>query len=102
MQHAPVVGQQYVAQTVRSYAVSKKKISVSKGDWTITDQMGHSSFKVDGRVASMRDRRFLRDAAGNKILTMKKKVILNPKRSTARPSRLIDHGLLIRPDCACS
>lgn len=75
MQHAPVVGQQYVAQTVRSYAVSKKKISVSKGDWTITDQMGHSSFKVDGRVASMRDRRFLRDAAGNKILTMKKKLI---------------------------
>jgi uncharacterized protein YxjI len=74
-QHVPVVGQQYVAQTVKSYAVSKKKMSVSKGDWTITDQMGHSSFKVDGRIASMRDRRFLRDAAGNKILTMKKKLI---------------------------
>jgi len=75
--HIPgiVIGQQHVAQTVRSYAVSKKKLSVSKGDWTITDQVGHSSFKVDGRVASMRDKRYLRDAAGNKILTMKKKLI---------------------------
>lgn len=77
-QHIPVVGQQYVAQTVRSYAVSKKKLSVSKGDWTITDQVGHSSFEVDGRIASMRDKRFLRDAAGNKILTMKKKVESTP------------------------
>jgi len=74
-QHIPVVGQQYVAQTVRSYAVSKKKMSVSKGDWTITDQLGHNSFKVDGRIASMKDKRFLRDAAGNKILLMKKKLI---------------------------
>lgn len=74
-QHVPVVGQQYVAQTVKSYAVSKKKLSMSKGDWTITDQMGHSSFKVSGRIASMRDRRFLQDAAGNKILTMKKKIV---------------------------
>lgn len=74
-QHVPVVGQQYVSQTVRSYAVTKKKMSVSKGDWSITDQVGQSSFKVDGRVASMKDKRFLRDAAGNKILTMKKKLI---------------------------
>jgi uncharacterized protein YxjI len=74
-QHVPVVGQQYVAQTVRSYAVSKKKMSVSKGDWTITDQVGHNHYKVDGRVASMKDKRFLRDASGNKILTMKKKLI---------------------------
>jgi uncharacterized protein YxjI len=75
--HIPgvVIGHQYVAPTVRSYAVSKKKMSVSKGDWTITDQVGHSSYKVDGRVASMRDKRFLRDASGNKILTMKKKLI---------------------------
>jgi len=74
-QHAPVVGQQYVAQTVRSYAVSKKKLSVSKGDWTITDQVGHNHYKVDGRIASVKDKRFLRDASGNKILTLKKKLI---------------------------
>jgi uncharacterized protein YxjI len=70
-----VVGQQYVAQTVKSYAVTKKRMSVSGGDWTITDQMGQNAFRVDGRIASMRDRRFLRDASNNRILTMKKKLI---------------------------
>lgn len=74
-QHVPIVGQQYVSNTVQSYAVAKKKLSVSKGDWNITDQAGHSAFKVDGRIASMRDKRFLRDAAGNVILSMKKKLI---------------------------
>lgn len=69
-----VVGQQFVSPTVQSFAVSKKKLSVSKGDWNITDQTGATVFKVSGRVASMRDKRFLLDAAGAKILTMKKKV----------------------------
>lgn len=71
----PVVGEQYVAQTVKSYAVTKKVLSVSGGDWTITDQYGNKSFTVDGRIASIRDRRFLRDARGTRILTMKKKLM---------------------------
>ncbi|XP_073393678.1 protein LURP-one-related 15 isoform X2 [Physcomitrium patens] len=75
VQHVPVVGQQYVSNTVQSYVISKKKLSVSQGDWTITDQAGNSAFKVDGRIASMHSRRFLRDAAGNTILSMKKKVL---------------------------
>ena len=70
-----MVGNQYVAQTVKSYAVTKKMLSVSGGDWTITDQFGNRAFTVDGRIASMRDRRFLRDALGTRILTMKKKLI---------------------------
>jgi uncharacterized protein YxjI len=69
-----VVGQQFVSPTVQSFAVTKKKLSVSKGDWNITDQTGATVFKVSGRVASVRDKRFLCDATGAKILTMKKKV----------------------------
>lgn len=72
--HQAVVGQQYVAHAPMTYAISQK-VSIKDGDWAIVDQNGNSSFKVSGKIASMRDKRYLKDAAGNKILTLKKKLI---------------------------
>jgi uncharacterized protein YxjI len=57
-----------------SFVITKHVISLSHGDWTIIDSSGKKAFKVDGKVLSVRDRKYLRDAAGNKILQIRKKV----------------------------
>jgi hypothetical protein len=71
---APVVGPQYCLPHPASFAVVKHVLSLSEGDWTINDAAGNTVFKVSGRVVSIRDRRYLLDAAGNKLLRMQKKV----------------------------
>ncbi len=69
-----VAGPQYCLPQVSAYAVSKKVVSMSGGDWKITDATGRIVFKVSGRVASVRDKRFLRDPSNKTVLRMQKKV----------------------------
>ncbi len=69
-----VAGPQYCLPQVSAYAVSKKVVSMSGGDWKITDATGRTVFKVSGRVASVRDKRFLRDPSNKTVLRMQKKV----------------------------
>jgi hypothetical protein len=69
-----VVGPHFCLPYETSFAITKHVISLSHGDWTIIDSLGKKAFKVDGKVLSVRDRKYLRDAAGNKILQIRKKV----------------------------
>jgi uncharacterized protein YxjI len=70
-----VAGPQYCLPQVSAYAVSKKVVSMSGGDWKITDATGRTVFKVSGRVASVRDKRFLRDPSNKTVLRMQKKIV---------------------------
>ncbi|CAK9203559.1 unnamed protein product [Sphagnum jensenii] len=70
-----VAGPQYCLPQVSAYAVSKKVVSMSGGDWKITDATGRIVFKVSGRVASVRDKRFLRDPSNKTVLRMQKKIV---------------------------
>jgi hypothetical protein len=70
-----VTGPQYCLPHETTFAISKKVISFSGGDWTITDAAsGRKIFKVDGRLFSVSATKHLRDTAGHQILRMQKKV----------------------------
>ncbi len=70
-----VTGPQYCLPHETTFAISKKVISFSGGDWTITDAAsGRKVLKVDGRLFSVSATKHLRDTAGHQILRMQKKV----------------------------
>ncbi|CAM0947971.1 unnamed protein product [Alopecurus aequalis] len=70
----PVVGQQFCAPYVVPLTVTKKALSLSDGDFTVTDGNGAVVLKVKGTVFTLRHRRVLLDAAGQPLLSMQEKV----------------------------
>ncbi len=72
-----VVAPQYCLPHPVSLAVTKKVLSFSGGDWTISDPAGNILFRVDGKVWTVRERRYLLDAAGYKVIRMQQKVSNN-------------------------
>lgn len=78
-----VVSPQFCAPHVVPLTVTKKAMSFSGGDFTVTDDTngGAVVLQVKGTYLSVRSHRVLHDAAGRAILTMQRKVI-----SIRRPS----------------
>ncbi|KAK1284096.1 Protein LURP-one-related 15 [Acorus calamus] len=70
-----VVGQQYCAPYVVDLTVRKKALSLSRGDFVVTDVNGALLLKVQGKVFSIIDRRVLVDGTGNPIVTMRRKMM---------------------------
>ncbi|KAE8811963.1 Polygalacturonase ADPG1 [Hordeum vulgare] len=71
----PVVGQQFCAPYVVPLTVTKKSLSLSDGDFAITDANGAVVLKVKGAIFSIRSRRTILDGAGMPLLTMQEKVM---------------------------
>jgi hypothetical protein len=69
-----VVSPQFCAPYVVPLTVTKKAISLSDGDFTVTDANGAVVLRVKGAIFSVRHRRVLLDAAGQPILSMQEKV----------------------------
>ncbi|KAM0898553.1 hypothetical protein ACQ4PT_021873 [Festuca glaucescens] len=69
----PVVGHQFCAPYVVPLTVTKKALSISDGDFAITDANGALVLKVKGSIFTMRHRRVLLDAAGQPLLSMQEK-----------------------------
>ncbi|KAM3296623.1 hypothetical protein ACQJBY_038789 [Aegilops geniculata] len=70
----PVVGHQFCAPYVVPLTVTKKSLSLSEGDFAITDANGAVVLKVKGAIFSIRSRRTILDGAGMPLLTMQEKV----------------------------
>ncbi|XP_037452267.1 protein LURP-one-related 15-like [Triticum dicoccoides] len=70
----PVVGHQFCAPYVVPLTVTKKALSLSDGDFAITDANGAVVLKVKGAIFSIRSRRTILDGAGLPLLTMQEKV----------------------------
>eukprot|EP01018_Ginkgo_biloba_P000288 Gb_02701 [translate_table: standard] len=70
-----IVGQHFCAPYPVELTVQKKVISLSGGDFTVTDYNGNAILRVDGRVLSLRDKRVLQDISGNPLVTMKAKIL---------------------------
>lgn len=68
-----VVGAQFCAPYVVDLTVTKKALSLSDSDFTVTDINGNVVLKVKGVVFSLRDRAVLVDAADNPLLTLQQK-----------------------------
>lgn len=70
-----VVSPQFCAPHVVPLTVTKKAMSFSGGDFTVTDDTnGAVVLQVKGTYLSVRSHRVLHDAAGRAILTMQRKV----------------------------
>jgi hypothetical protein len=69
-----VVSPQFCAPYVVPLTVTQKAISLSDGDFTVTDANGAVVLRVKGAIFSVRHRRVLHDAAGQPILSMQEKV----------------------------
>ncbi|RLN33452.1 hypothetical protein C2845_PM03G23990 [Panicum miliaceum] len=68
-----VVSLQFSAPYVVPLTVTKKAISLSDGDFTVTDANGAVVLRVKGAIFSVRHRRVLLDAAGQPVLSMQEK-----------------------------
>ncbi|KAJ1288675.1 hypothetical protein BS78_02G106000 [Paspalum vaginatum] len=69
-----VVSPQFCAPFVVPLTVTKKALSFSGGDFTVTDANAAVVLQVHGTCFSVRSHRVLHDAAGRPILTMQAKV----------------------------
>ena len=72
-----VVSAQFCAPYAVPLTVVKKAISLSGGDFVVTDANGAEMLRVKGAVFSIHDRRALRDAAGQPLVSMREKVIIS-------------------------
>jgi len=68
-----IIGPQYCAPYPVELAVVKKVMTIAD-NLTVTDVNGNIVFKVKGSVFTIRDHRVLVDAAGNPIITLRRKV----------------------------
>ena len=69
-----VVGPQFCAPYPVDLVIVRKLLTLSEGNFGVTDVNGNIMFRVKGKLFSLRDRRILLDAAGNPLLTFQQKV----------------------------
>lgn len=71
----PIVGPQYCASYPVDLAIVKKVLTITDGNFVVTDINGNVIFKVKGALLTLHDRRTLLDAAGNPIVTLREKIM---------------------------
>lgn len=79
-----VISPQFCAPYAVPLTVIKKAISLSKGDFVVTDANGAEMLRVKGAVFTMHDRRVLRDAAGQPLVSMRHKVRARARTASCR------------------
>jgi hypothetical protein len=71
----PVIGVEYCASAEPfQLLIVKEILHISDGNFEVKDNAGNIIFKVKGKLATLRGRRVLNDAAGNPIVTIRQKV----------------------------
>ena len=75
-----VVDQRFCAPYPVDLTVKKKALSVTEGNFAVTDVNGNIVFKVKGSWLSIRDRRVLVDVNGNPLLSMQQKILSAHRR----------------------
>ncbi|GMY25642.1 protein LURP-one-related 15-like [Fagus crenata] len=71
----PIIGVEYCASADPLQLVMVKEIlHISNGNFEVKDSVDNVVFKVKGKIATLRDRRVLYDAAGNPIVTIRRKI----------------------------
>ncbi|KAI7745089.1 hypothetical protein M8C21_017789 [Ambrosia artemisiifolia] len=75
-----VVSHQFVSPNPIHMLSGKKLLALSDGNFGVTDVNGNLMFKLKGKLLSVRGRRLLVDGAGNRILTLHKKLTSARKR----------------------
>lgn len=69
-----VIGQQFSAPYPVDLTIVRKLLTITDGNFAVTDLNGNIMFKVKGKLLSLRDRRILLDASGNPVVSLQQKV----------------------------
>lgn len=69
-----VINPQFCAPYPVDLVVTRKLLTLSEGNFAVTDVNGNIMFKVKGKFFSLRDRRVLVDAAEHPIITLQQKI----------------------------
>ncbi|KAF7143588.1 hypothetical protein RHSIM_Rhsim05G0227600 [Rhododendron simsii] len=75
-----IVSPQFCAAYPVDLTIVRKLLSITEGNFAVTDVNGNVMFKIKGKVFSLRDRRVLLDNAGNPILTLQQKILTAHRR----------------------
>ncbi|KAL6520871.1 hypothetical protein OROGR_017440 [Orobanche gracilis] len=70
-----VISPQFCVGYPVDLTIVRKLMTLSEGNFGVTDVNGNMMFKVKGKLLSLRDRRVLLDAAGNPIITFQQKLL---------------------------
>ncbi|KAG6640277.1 hypothetical protein CIPAW_10G162000 [Carya illinoinensis] len=71
----PIIGTKYCALYPVDLSVVKKVMTISNGNFVVSDINGTVIFKVKGKLMSIQDQRILLDGAGNRIVTLREKIM---------------------------
>jgi uncharacterized protein YxjI len=75
-----IISPQFCAPYPVDLTIVRKLLTVTEGNFAVTDVNGNVMFKIKGKFFSLRDRRVLLDAAGNPILTLQQKIMTAHRR----------------------
>ncbi|GFP83209.1 protein lurp-one-related 15 [Phtheirospermum japonicum] len=78
-----VIGQQFCTGYPVDLTIVRKMMTLSEGNFGVTDVNGNLMFKIKGNFFSLHDRRVLLDAAGNPIITFQQKLLSARRRWVA-------------------
>lgn len=72
-----VIGPQFLAQYPVDLIIASKLLALGENNFSVTDVNGTLIFKLKSKLLSIHDRRFLQDAAGKTLATLRQKVCLS-------------------------
>ncbi|KAK8661070.1 hypothetical protein V6N13_051972 [Hibiscus sabdariffa] len=70
-----VFGPQYCHPQPLDLAIVRKVLTITEGNFAITDINGNIMFQIKGKLLSIHDRRVIADAAGNPLCTLRPKLM---------------------------
>ncbi|XP_010066196.2 protein LURP-one-related 15 [Eucalyptus grandis] len=70
----PVVGPQNCCTYATDVAILRKAMTLSSGNFVVTNSSGDLIFKVKGALLTLHDRRVLIDATGQPVLTLRREI----------------------------
>ncbi|KAI4356108.1 hypothetical protein L6164_000155 [Bauhinia variegata] len=90
-----IVSPQFCVPYTVDLSIVEKVMSISDGSFVVTDINGTVIFKVKGALLTLRDRRVLIDAAGNPLVTLRRKIMTMHDRWEAFRGESTEHNDLI-------
>ncbi|KAJ8898934.1 hypothetical protein K2173_008428 [Erythroxylum novogranatense] len=75
-----VIGPQFLAQYPVDLTIASKVLTLGENDFRVTEVNGTLIFSVKSKFISIHDRRHLKDAAGNILVTLKQKIMTMHRR----------------------
>ncbi|KAK8604906.1 hypothetical protein V6N13_082371 [Hibiscus sabdariffa] len=70
-----VLGPQYCHPQPLDLVIVRKVLTITEGNFAVTDINGNIMFKINGKFLSIHDRRVIADAAGNPVCTLRPKIM---------------------------